>query len=171
MQLVFWIGIYLAGKEPETTPEDPDLIEMGWGKASVKVKEEEKAPQKATHAAQKPTTKPVPEQPADEGYNHRKAAMALLRLRRNQNRMAALPDGTDDDGARKLLKDHGGNVDEMIESAKHMVFKETAEKDTETTTPLTEFQDCRCFLLFQCFSLLARFPRTSPERCCRCTAP
>ena len=132
-----------AGKDPDMPPEDPDLIEMGWGKAPVKVKEEEeKKPETAT--------KPVLPKPAEQGYNHRKAAMALLRLRRSQNRMAALPEAlrnlidTDDDAARKLLKDHGGNVDHMIEAANHMVFKETAEVDTETTTPLTEFQvGCR----------------------------
>ena len=28
-----------AGKDPDMPPEDPDLIEMGWGKAPVKVKE------------------------------------------------------------------------------------------------------------------------------------
>ena len=169
---------------------DPDLIELGWGKTQVKVKEEEKRPEKASDDLQKPAAKAVPRQPADEGYNHRKASMALLRLRRNENRMAALPEGlreliaTDDDKARKLLKEHGGNVEQMIQSSKHMIFKETAETDMETTTPLTEFQDGplwgavgpRCLLFFQCLlaSLLARlhskhwsfvhFPHASPER-------
>ena len=130
---------YFAGKDTSFQPEDPELIEMGWGKAPVKVKEEEQAPAATAKKA-------VPPTPTEAGYNHRKASMALLRLRRNQNRMAALPEAlrnlieTDDEGARRLLKDHGGNVDHLIESAAHMVFKENTEVDTETTTPLTEFQ-------------------------------
>ncbi|CAE7867956.1 unnamed protein product [Symbiodinium necroappetens] len=119
--------------------EDQDLILLGWGK-TTQVKVEEQQP--ATPAAKKD----APKAPATEEYNHRKASMALLRLRRNPNRLKELPESlrdlveNDDAGARKLLQQHGGNLDSMVQEAKHSIVKETQEVDKETTDQLTEFQ-------------------------------
>ncbi|CAE7479616.1 unnamed protein product [Symbiodinium sp. KB8] len=119
--------------------EDQDLILLGWGK-TTQVKVEEQQP--AMPAAKKD----APKAPATEEYNHRKASMALLRLRRNPNHLKELPESlrdlveNDDAGARKLLQQHGGNLDSMVQEAKHSIVKETQEVDKETTDQLTEFQ-------------------------------
>ena len=125
-----------SAKEGPRSQEDADLMELGWCRPQP-AKPEPPAQTAPPAPAEKKEAAVAAPKPAEEvagSMDNRAASMAILRLRRNATRVAALPEDIRDavfnnrDLAMAKIKEHGG-VENWVTSTKVTLVRDELSTD------------------------------------------
>ena len=136
-----------SAKEGPRSQEDADLMELGWCRPQP-AKPEPPAQTAPPAPAEKKEAAVAAPKPAEEvagSMDNRAASMAILRLRRNATRVAALPEDIRDavfnnrDLAMAKIKEHGG-VENWVTSTKVALVRDELSTDRSEVVPYTKTQ-------------------------------